>query len=170
MGFFRFLAILGMIGGGVLWHQHGLSFLFFIALGFFILTFVAMSDRLFALAVFVLGVVAWIYLLVTHNYVVYMILIGIAGFLKACRFIADQGENLEVYDKYVFEEWIYRKLNEHDTKIVQFLCIVPCVLFYLLLGYPAFEMEILGFLPALFLLYRFIRIVQTTDDWGDFPD
>ena len=170
MGFFRFLGILGMIGGCIFWHNSGVSFVFFIGLGLFILSFVALSDRLFALAVFALGVAAGIYLLVTHNTVVYMILIGIAGFLKACKFIAAQGEDLEVYNEAVFEEGIYRWLNERDTEIVRFLCILPCVLFYLLLGSLAFVVDFLGFLPALFLFYRFIRIVQTTDDWGDFPD
>ena len=77
---------------------------------------------------------------------------------------------MEVYNEAVFEERIYRWLNERDTDIVRFLCIVPCVLFYLLLGSPALVADFLCFLPALFLFYRFIRIVQTTDDWGDFPD
>lgn len=164
MAFLIVLSIIAMFIGMILWVNAGFSLIFFLALGFFILFLTCTHTRLFAFTLFLLGVVAGIYLLITHNFTVYMILIGVAGFLKACKFLAMQGEDLEVSGEFVFEEKLYRWIDEDLTFAVRMFFIVPCVAFYLGLGCCALIVEFLGFIPALFLLYRFIRVVQCTRD------
>ena len=58
--------------------------------------------------------------------------------------------------------WVY---NEDASEFLLMLLCVPCTLFFVLLGLLARVADWLAFVPAAFLLYRFIRVVKTTEDW-----
>lgn len=167
MVFLIIVGVLAVIAGIVIWTATSSPVAFVIGLCILILFIVGTNTRLYALTT-VLGAIAIaIYYLAGGKFWVYILVIAIIGLMKGMKFFANREEMWEVWEEEEtfderFYKWVY---NEDASDFILMLLCIPCVIFYLLLGLPALGARWLAFLPAIFLAYRFIRIVQTTDDW-----
>ena len=167
MVFLIIVGVLAVIAGIVIWTATSSPVAFVIGLCILILFIVGTNTRLYALTT-VLGAIAIaIYYLAGGKFWVYILVIAIIGLMKGMKFFANREEMWEVWEEEeTFDERFYKWVYNEDASdfILMMLCI-PCVIFYLLLALPALGARWLAFLPAIFLAYRFIRVVQTTDDW-----
>jgi len=163
---FVFLGIVALIAGIAISVATSHIAAFVIGLCILILFIVGTNTRLYALTTVLGGVAIALYYVLGGKFWVYILVIGFIGLLKAMKFFGNREEMWEIWDEVTIDEKLYGWVLDRDTSdfLLMMLCL-PCVIFYLLLGLPAMEVKWLAFLPALFLLYRFVRVVQTTDDW-----
>ena len=163
--FFGIVALLVGIGISIA-TSHILAFI--IGLCILILLIVGTNTRLFALTTVLGGVAIAIYYVAGGAYWVYMLVILFIALMKAIKFFGNREEMYEVWDEVTLDEKLYGWVLDQDASdIILFLLCLPCLLFFAILAFVPYITEVrwLAFLPAAFLLYRFVRVVQTTDDW-----
>lgn len=167
MAFLIILGILAVIAGIIIWTATSSPVAFVIGLCILILFIVGTNTRLYALTMALGALAIAIYYVTGGAFWVYLLVIALIGLMKGMKFFGNRENLWEVWEEdETFDEKLYRWVyNEDASEFLLMLLCLPCTLFYVLLGLPALSVTWLAFLPAAFLFYRFVRVVQTTDDW-----
>ena len=167
MAFLIFIGILAVIAGIILWTVLESAVPFVIGLCVLIMFIVGTNTRLYALTMALGALAIAIYYVTGGAFWVYLLVITLIGFMKGMKFFGARDSFWEVWEEdETFDEKLYRLVyNEDASEFLLMLLCVPCTLFFVLLGLLARVADWLAFVPAAFLLYRFIRVVKTTEDW-----
>ena len=111
----------------------------------------------------IIDIASAITFVITKNDVHFFSIMMWIGYFKSQRLWGE----VFVYDQYYsfIDDKIYDFVNEDSSLITRFIATIIVCIFYVLLASPAMQFTPLAFLPALFLIYRVIRIYYMCRDY-----